>query len=145
MSFLDCRNARRQFDSLLLGELEKERKAELESHLQQCTACRQQWQEFRKFISLVQGSLATIPPPQAMARVSLTTTPRPKNRAVRVLAMVTVSVLFLVFAVLTLRLTPMPSPLQISSGIPSHSVVALSSGQSVSPVQTQGSWYVAFH
>lgn len=145
MSFLDCRNARRQFDSLLLGGLENERKAELESHLEQCTSCRQQWREFRQFISLVQGSLRTIPPPQAMARVSLGAAPRPRNRAVRAVAMATAGVLLLIFAALPLRLTPMPGPLQVSSGIPSRSVVALPSSQSVFPVQTQGSWYVAFH
>jgi anti-sigma factor RsiW len=145
VNFLDCRNTRRQFDSLLLGELERERKAELESHLQQCTPCRQQWQEFRQFISLVQGSLRTIPPPQAMAPVSLTTMPRPRNRVVRAVAMATAGVLLLVFAALPLQLTPMPGPLQASSGIPSRSVVTLPNSQSVSPVQTQGSWYVAFH
>lgn len=142
---MDCRNARRQFDPFLLGELGNERKTELESHLQNCTSCQQQWQEFQQFISLVQGSLATIPPPQAMTRVSLGAVSRPRNRVVRVAAIATVSVLLLVFAALPLRLTPMPGPLQASSGIPSQSVVALPSGQSVFPVQTQGSWYVAFH
>jgi anti-sigma factor RsiW len=145
VSFLDCKNARRQFDSFLSGELRHERKSELESHLQKCPSCRQQWQEFRQFVSLVQGSLRTVPPPQAMARVSLEAVSRPRNRVVRVVAMATVSILLLVFAALPLRLTPMPGPLQASSGIPSQSVVALLSGQSVSPVQTQGSWYVAFH
>ncbi len=84
MNFLDCRNARRQFDPFLLGELGNERKTELESHLQNCTSCQQQWQEFQQFISLVQGVLATIPPPQAMARVSLGAVSRPRNRVVRV-------------------------------------------------------------
>ncbi len=64
---------------------------------------------------------------------------------IRVAAMATAGVLLLVFAALPLRLTPMPGPLQASSGIPSRSVVSLPSSQSVSPVQTQGSWYVAFH
>ncbi|MCX5974919.1 MAG: zf-HC2 domain-containing protein [Coprothermobacterota bacterium] len=141
---MDCRNARRQFDSFLLGELGNERKAELESHLQKCTSCQGQWQEFRQFIWLVQGSLRMIPPPKAMARVSLVAVSRPRNRVVRVLAMATAGVLLLVFTALPLRLTPMPGPLQASSGIPSRSVVTLTNGPSVSPVQTQGSWYIAF-
>jgi anti-sigma factor RsiW len=142
---LDCKNARRQFDPFLLGELENERKTELVSHLDKCTSCQQQWQEFQQFISLVKGSLRTVAPPQAMAPVSLTTVSRPRNRMIRVAAIATAGILLLVFAALPLRLTPIPGLLQASSGIPSRSVVSLSSSQSVSPVQTQGSWYVAFH
>jgi anti-sigma factor RsiW len=142
---LDCRNTRRQFDTLLLGDLANERKEALKAHLQKCTSCQQQWQEFQQFVTLVQGSLRTIPPPQAMVPVSLSTTPRPRNRVFRVLAMATAGILLLVFAALPLRLTPMPGFPQASSGIPAQSMIALDSSQSVSPIQTQGSWYIAFH
>jgi anti-sigma factor RsiW len=145
VNFLDCKKARRQFDPFLLGELRMERKAKLESHLQECTSCQQQWQEFQQFVSLIKGSLSTIPPTEAMARVPLGAISRPRNRLVPALAMAVAGVLLLVLAALPLRLTPMPGPLQASSGIQSRFVVTLSSGQSVSPVQTQGSWYIAFH
>lgn len=66
---MKCEDAQKQFDDLLLGELEPDIEIEVNTHLDECAECRRVWREHEKSIQELTTTTTFEPLPSAYQRI----------------------------------------------------------------------------